>query len=69
MFMAVLWKASLSKVKLISYCAVISGSPQDSNDSNSCFQDVHLDMVQSQRVENSGHADERARRISGHYSR
>lgn len=66
MFIAVLWKPSLSKVKLISYYVLISGSPQDSNDSNSCFQDMHLDMVQSQHVENSGHTDRRGRRISGH---
>lgn len=55
MFIAVLWKPSLSEVKLISYCVLISGSPPDSNDSNSCFQDMHVDMVQSQHVENSGH--------------
>lgn len=28
---------------------------------------MHLDMVQSQHVENSGHTDRRGRRISGHY--
>lgn len=68
MFMAVRWEPYLSKVKLISHCVLISSSPQDSNDSNSCFQDMHLDIVQSQHVENSGHTDRRRRRrISGHY--
>lgn len=34
---------------------LISAATRDSNDSNSCFQDMHSDMVQSQHVENSGH--------------
>lgn len=61
-------KPSLSKVKLIPYCLLISSS-LDSNNSNSCSQDMHSDMVQSRHVENSGHTDRRGSRISGHYTK